>query len=147
MDHAIFAGAETTHTSLVKRSSRAADGVARERRRSRSAADRKVETALREGYCSGLRQVPIDQASCGNQRAASWTASDRSRPKRAHTSRSTRITLRGIGGIEADLARVRGTNRARRRRLVGRDARAQQVRNGDSGDDQNNRHHDEQLDQ
>jgi hypothetical protein len=147
VDDAVFVRAEAAHTSLVEGRSRAADRVAQERRSSGSAADAEIEAALRERYCGGLRQVPVDQASSSDQRTTSRTARDRSRPKRAHTSRASGIALRGIGGIEADLTRVGGTNRASRGRLVGRDTRAQQVRNGDSSDDKNNRYYDKQLNQ
>src|SRR5579864_2174260 len=45
VDHAIFVGAEAADTSLVESSGRAADGVAQERRGSRSAADSEVVSA------------------------------------------------------------------------------------------------------
>src|SRR5262249_46334052 len=50
-----------------------------------------------------------------------------------------------VGGAIQQLAAANGTHRSGGRSFVGRTARSEQVRNGNCGDDEDDRHHDQQL--
>src|SRR5580700_8447785 len=95
-------------------------------------------TALRGGCCCCRGQDRVNQnrraANCNAARCASHSCQ---RPWELHAP------ARRIGNRRS----VDGTNRTDRRRLIGRHAGAQQVRNCDGRDNQNDRDDDQQFDQ
>src|SRR5207248_11763570 len=90
----------------------------------------------------GAPQVKVNHASVGlgrTRRAGSV--------RRSQYLQSGCVADRRIGCAVGDLRCVNGAQRADRRGFVGRNTRPQQVWNGDRSDDQNDRDHDQQLNQ
>src|ERR1700722_9449623 len=106
---------------------------------------------LRPDYCSGARAsqaVSVAAVVASRQNRINQTCRCCSRGARVRT---TQLCNGGskAGSPRGGIGYFRGdnrTDRTNRRCFIGGDAGAKQVRNCDSCDDQNNRHHDEQLD-
>ena len=129
----ICEGAEIAHAALV-RSDWRSDDLIRPVRGAGRAAERERVTAL-----ATASQLRIDQAGASGTRGSATRAAQR--------RQGAGKAGRRIAGVVSNLSRIDGTNRRHRGRFVGRDARAQQVRDRDRCDDQNDRNHDQQFDE
>src|ERR1035441_2875631 len=127
--------AEIAHTCLVRTHWRGDDVVATGRS---AACVRQSELIAALGATAQSR---IDQAGVGRggrNRGASRARQIRQGACKAHCP---------IGGVVRNLCCIECAKRPHRSRLVRRNPRPQQVRDSNRGDDKDNRHHNQQLDQ
>ena len=108
----------------------------------RSSACRKSIPALAAaGRVAIVSQHRVDHTRGG-------LAGDASRTERAAQVRESRsVAHRGIRALIGDLSRVDGAQGGDRRRLIGRHTGSQKIRNGDRGNDQDDCHYDQKLNQ
>ena len=95
-------------------------------------------SAFAGGRCGRSPERGVDQAGRGRGRAGTAGAGE-------HTQSAGGVPDRRISRRVRDLSGVDCAHRAHGGGLVSRNARAQQVRNGNSGDDQDDRDNDQQL--
>src|SRR5882724_789973 len=144
VQYSVFFRAEPTNTSLVENQGRSADTVSHVGggRGYNDAYSVNRVTAL---TASGdvIRQGGIKQTRSRAGRTARGAGLHAGARSQCHQRR--RIAHRRIRCQISHFRCVDGANCAHRGRLVSRDTSPQQVRNSDRSDDQNDRHHDQQL--